>query len=308
MITILSLCIRYLFLSILSLSFLPPFLFLCSSVRRCTATPFPSNTAFVHTRQQGLNPRFVLITNPSNPLGVIYGKDIILNAIAWARKRKVHTIMDEIYALSTHRKYGHGFESVIRLLNNRLDDDVHFVWSISKDFGASGFRFGIVYSQNETFMAGLANLNIFSGVSHPIQMVVSELLTDDDFVDIYLDESRSRLRHSYLICVEKLEEMVVPFVPAEAGQFVYVDFSSLLPAKTMEWEQRLSQLFIDYGRLILTPGESQRERMPGMFRICYAWVSPDVLKIGMERLSRLVAKIRRMDFADLNETTLAGVI
>jgi hypothetical protein len=36
-----------------------------------------------------------------------------------------------------------------------------------------------------------------------------------------------------------------------------------------------------------------------MFRICYAWVSPDVLLIGMERLSRLVAKIRRMDWDDI---------
>jgi 1-aminocyclopropane-1-carboxylate synthase len=90
--------------------------------------------------------------------------------------------------------------------------------------------------------------------------------------------------------------------------FVYVDFSSLMPEKTMEWERKLSQLMIDYGRLILTPGESQRERMPGMFRICYAWVSPEVLKIGMERLSRLVSKIRRMDWADLNATTLGGVL
>jgi 1-aminocyclopropane-1-carboxylate synthase len=81
------------------------------------------------------------------------------------------------------------------------------------------------------FINGLANLNIFSGVSHPIQMVVSELLTDDDFVDLYLDESRGRLRQSYLICVEKLEEMVLPFIPATAGQFVYVDFSSLLKEK-----------------------------------------------------------------------------
>lgn len=216
--------------------------------------------------------------------------------------------MDELYALSTHKKYGHGFESVVRILDNKLGDDVHMVWSVSKDFGASGLRVGFVYSQNDVFMRGLANLNIFSGVSSPIQMVISELLTDDDFVDVYLDASRERLRMSYLICVEKLEEMVLPFVPAEAGMFVYVDFSSLLPEKTMEWEAKLSQLMIDYGRLILTPGESQRERMPGMFRICYAWVSPEVLKIGMERLSRLVSKIRRMDWQDLNETTLGGVL
>ena len=125
--------------------------------------------------------------------------------------------MDELYALSTHKKYDHGFQSVVRILDNKLSDDVHMVWSVSKDFGASGLRVGFVYSQNEIYMRGLANLNIFSGVSSPIQMVVSELLTDDDFVDVYLDASRERLRQSYLICVEKLEEMVLPFVPAEVS-------------------------------------------------------------------------------------------
>jgi aspartate/methionine/tyrosine aminotransferase len=263
---------------------------------------------FLQARSRGLNPRFVLVTNPNNPLGVIYRPDIIQNIIRWARRRNLHTIMDEIYALSTHKKNDNSFHSVIRVLDNKLGDDVHFIWSISKDFGASGLRVGFVYSQNSMFIQGLANLNIFSGVGHPMQMVVSELLTDDDFVDMYLDASRERLRESYLICVEKLEEMVLPFVPAEAGMFVYVDFSSLLPEKTMEWEAKLSELLIDHGRLILTPGESQRERMPGMFRICYAWVSQEVLRIGMERMSRIVAKIRRMDWSDLNDTTLSGVI
>ena len=157
--------------------------------------------------QQGLNPKFVLLTNPHNPLGVIYKPAVILNAISWARKRALHTIVDEIYALSTHRKYCHGFQSAIRVLDNKLGDDVHVVWSISKDFGASGLRVGFVYSQNDIFMKGLANLNVFSSVSNPIQMVVSELLTDDDFVDLYLDTSRERLRQSYQICVEKLEEI-----------------------------------------------------------------------------------------------------
>ena len=35
---------------------------------------------------------------------------------------------------------------------------------------------------------------------------------------------------------------------------------------------------------------------------------PDVLEIAMERLSRIVAKIRRLDWGDLNETTLREVM
>jgi 1-aminocyclopropane-1-carboxylate synthase len=53
--------------------------------------------------QKGLRVKFVLLTNPNNPLGVIYHPDVIRGAIRWARKRNMHTIVDEIYALSTHK-------------------------------------------------------------------------------------------------------------------------------------------------------------------------------------------------------------
>lgn len=52
--------------------------------------------------QKGFRVKFVLLTNPNNPLGVIYHPDVIRGTIRWARKRSMHTIVDEIYALSTH--------------------------------------------------------------------------------------------------------------------------------------------------------------------------------------------------------------
>ena len=299
------------------------------------------NLAYIEAMSKGLTPKFVLLTNPNNPLGVIYKPQVLKDAIQWARKRNIHTIVDEIHALSAfgnsppqnhpyHQHHQHhnnhhyplhpnnnnfgneggGFQSIIKVLNNQLGNDVHMVWGLSKDFGASGLRVGVLYSQNETFMKALlaSNISIFSCVSGPIQYVVSELLTDDAFIDRFLEESRDRLRRSYEICVLKLEEMVVPFVPAEAGLFVYVDFSSLLPQKTFEWEQKLSELMFHHARVVLTPGETQQERTPGMFRICYAWVSPRVLEIAMERLSRLIGKVRRMDWSDLNERTLGGIL
>lgn len=291
------------------------------------------NLAYIQAMSKGLTPKFVLLTNPNNPLGVIYKPQVLKDTIQWARKRNIHTIVDEIHALSAihntagqdmapHQNYNNlhqftspntaysGFESVIKILDNDLGNDVHMVWGLSKDFAASGLRVGVLYSQNEMFMQALlaSNISIFSCVSGPIQYVISELLTDDAWIDHFLEESRDRLRRSYEICVLKLEEMVVPFVPADAGIFVYVDFSSLLPQKTFEWEQKLADLMFNYARIVLTPGEAQKEVTPGMFRICYAWVSPAVLEIAMERLSRLITKIRRMDWADLNESTLGGLV
>lgn len=181
------------------------------------------------------------------------------------------------------------------------------LWGISKDFGASGLRYGVLYSQNELMLEGLATLSTFSGVSGPIQYLVSELLTDDVWLSSFLEESRRRLVNSYRICTEKLEEMVLPYIPAEAGMFVYVDFSSLLPQKTFYWERKLSEMMFQV-RVVLTPGETQCDSSPGMFRICYAWVEPETLDIAMERLSRLVAKLRRMDWDDLNERAVSNIL
>lgn len=262
--------------------------------------------AYEAARRKGYRPKFVLLTNPNNPLGVVYSPTVLQETVDWARARDMHTVVDEIYALSTQPPSE--FYSIARVLDNELRDDVHLLWALSKDFGASGMRVGLIYSQNELLLEGMGTMNTTSCVSGPIQYLVAELLTDDAFVNDFLKESRQRLHSSYLICTRKLEEMVLPFVPAQAGMFVYVDFSGLLPSKTFEYEEELVNLMFQYARMVLTPGESQRDDSPGMFRICYAWVEPDVLEIGLERLSRFVAKLRRFNWNDLGDRAFANLL
>ncbi len=126
-----------------------------------------------------------------------------------------------------------------------------------------------------------------------MQLIAAEIMSDDGFMDTFLNDARTQLIWSYRLCVSKLEEMVVPYVPATAGLFVYVDFSSLLPQQTFEGERAFAALIQNVARIVMTPGESQRDCKPGMFRLCYAWVTFDVLKIAMERLSYMVLQIRR---------------
>jgi hypothetical protein len=59
--------------------------------------------AYMQAKAKGLTPKFLLLTNPNNPLGVIYKPEVMLTAVKWARKRGMQTICDEIYALSTHQ-------------------------------------------------------------------------------------------------------------------------------------------------------------------------------------------------------------
>lgn len=177
-----------------------------------------------------------------------------------------------------------------------MEDDVHFFWGLSKDFGASGWRIGVLYSQNKRLMSALANLNIFSCVSQPMQMIVADILMDHDFIQSFLESSRLLLLKSYKICTRKLDEMVIPYTPAFAGLFIYVDFSSLLPEPTVKGEREFQKRVQETAKLVMTPGNSLCDNRPGMFRICFACVSTDVLIIAMERLSDLVLMIRRTNW------------
>jgi len=260
--------------------------------------------ALKKVEQQGSKVKILLLTNPSNPLGTIYGPNVVLDSIAWARSRQIHTIVDEIYALSVHNPDVSKFQSVTQLLDNNLQNDVHMIWALSKDLGASGFRFGILYTQNTPLINALSNLNTLSTVPNPMQSIVGALLSDDAFMNRFLHQSREMLKVSYATLTQTLKEMDCPYIEAQAGIFVYCDFSELLPSKDRDGEAVFAGCVERFARVVMTPGDSQRDPNPGMFRICYAATSIDVLMIAMRRLKHLVRMIRndsqfwRMEFED----------
>lgn len=246
-------------------------------------------------RLKGLNVKILLLTNPNNPLGVVYRPEVISKCVSWARNNSMHTIVDEIYALSVKDSVTNKFSSVIDILDNEFNDDVHMVWALSKDFGSSGLRVGVLYTQNKSLLSALGNLNVFSGVSNPMQMITSELLSDVTFVDSFLQKSRDLLQLSYITCTQNLDEMGITYVRADAGLFVYCDFSSALPEiTTFEKEKEFSDLLNKVAKVVLAPGECQRDKKPGKFRLCYSWVNIEVLQIALERIRRLVMKTREI--------------
>mmetsp|Transcript_454 Transcript_454/g.872 ORF Transcript_454/g.872 Transcript_454/m.872 type:complete len:503 (+) Transcript_454:13-1521(+) len=245
--------------------------------------------AKVEAEEAGLNVRFLLLTNPHNPLGVVYSPQVVKDAIGWARSHSMDTVMDEIYGCSVFGQKEE-FKSILELYNNDLGNDLHLVWGFSKDFGASGFRMGVLYTQNEVLMAAIGNLIAFAWVPLPMQRIMADLLNDKHWVDSFLQHSCQRLKKSYTICTKVLDEMNVPYVKATSAMFLYLDLSDII--KTEQEEAIMSQIFFKRARMVLTPGTTQHDSQPGKFRICYAYVSPEVLKIGMERFRKVVTTIR----------------
>ena len=89
----------------------------------------------------------ILMTNQSYPLAQCYPQSCIEECIRFCKRRNIHYISDEVYALTSfpcpEMPDPVPFVSVLSLDIPKLGGDVsrvHTVWSPSKDFGQSGTR------------------------------------------------------------------------------------------------------------------------------------------------------------------------
>ena len=234
-------------------------------------------------------PKALLIVNPGNPTGVIYTDEQLLIAVNWTRKRKIHLIVDEIYALSVYDSPIQ-FKSIVTLLDNNLDSHVHVLWGLSKDFGASGLRVGVLYSKNEQLLRAFSGINMAFQVSNLIQQMTAHFLSDMVFIDHYLAVNRIRLKRSYDLVVSYLQPLGISIIsPAGASIFCFADFRVLLRENNFEHERALFERLADSG-VVLTPGESCHCQIPGFFRICFAWVPEATLVVALKRIEKIASE------------------
>eukprot|EP00403_Amphidinium_massartii_P024030 CAMPEP_0178407242 /NCGR_PEP_ID=MMETSP0689_2-20121128/19329_1 /TAXON_ID=160604 /ORGANISM="Amphidinium massartii, Strain CS-259" /LENGTH=452 /DNA_ID=CAMNT_0020028313 /DNA_START=114 /DNA_END=1472 /DNA_ORIENTATION=+ len=255
--------------------------------------------------EKGRFPKVLLVTNPHNPLGRIMSRREMQEVIDWCEANDVHLVCDEIYALSCFGQYlpegslpTEEFVSLGQLLKGKLGSNKHVVWALSKDFGASGWRAGVLWTQNQDLQKAISNIASFTAISGPLQSVISQVFDDAKFIDSYLEENSRRLASSCAMVMRTLTELRIPFLQPGAGMFIWMDFRSLLPAvspanpSSAEAEDLLYKALWKESSLVITPGLAQHASEPGWFRICFAALSPAVLEKALENLKAWVESHR----------------
>ncbi len=248
----------------------------------------------------------LLLSNPSNPLGTLYTREELLVAIEWCRRHRIHLIMDEIYALSIFPTTANGdlaFASIVELTNNQLGDYLHFVWSFSKDFSASGYRVGVMYTQNQSLLSALSATNDAMMASNLTQYAMQRMIEDRSFIDLYLQVNSKRLHKSYSLLKDTLTQIGVRVLSAQGAIFAFCDFRKYLDTtieekataderKTVCYaaERRLFSKLVQAG-VLFTPGESCHCPYPGFFRVCYAFVSYEGLEEGLRRVKQILMNV-----------------
>lgn len=242
--------------------------------------------AYNLAKQDGIDVRAVLIISPNNPTGEVLAPSTIRDIVSWCRQNQVHAIFDELYALSVYDEK-HKFCSVAQVLDGNLGDDVHIIWSMSKDFCLSGIRFGVLHSQNISVIKACANkVAFFSPTSRQSQKAVSEILSDEAWVKSFVAENHVRLKQGFECCAKALDEIGIPYFTPAAGFFVWVDMRKFMQEETEEEELALWERIFD-ARVLINPGSDSFGRRYGFFRICFSTVTLDKLEVAMERLRSL---------------------
>jgi len=256
---------------------------------------------------EGHPPRAFLLTNPHNPLGTVYSTDDIHMVVDWCRKKGLHLIVDEIYALSVHsnacphdsspfnsvatvlnQSVAHDGSGVSASVNKGMRDDVHVLWGLSKDIGGSGLRMGVLFSHNKYLLRAMqAYCDVFM-VSNAMQLIAVDLLGDLKFMRTFIQKSNRLLKLSCMKLIHGLEELGITVVEPKAGLYLFANFRRLLREQTFDSERELHEELASSIKLSLTPGEACRCSVPGFFRLCYAWVPLEAVDEAIKRLTQFI--------------------
>ncbi len=253
---------------------------------------------------QGKRFRFLVLTSPDNPTGGVYDYNSLLSITDWCLARKIHLVVNEIYGLSLidtkHPKLSADyvlhpeFRSFANIMFEKKSNFLHLWYAFSKDFGASGFRVGLVYSHNKNMLKAYANYNAPNMVSNYTQWVFQKVLEDDNFISQYIQTNKRRLTESYVEAVQTFRALNIPYVPAAGSLFIWIDLSEFLQDQTQRAENEFWLELYQATGILLTPGEGFGHSKKGQFRVVYPCMSIEYLKVALGRLKDFVHQKRQI--------------
>jgi 1-aminocyclopropane-1-carboxylate synthase 1/2/6 len=262
----------------------------CHSANHFKLTREALVAAYDGARRQGTRVKGILITNPSNPLGTTMDRGTLAMLATFATEHSVHLVCDEIYAGSVFAKPE--FVSVAEVIERDVPgcnrDLIHIAYSLSKDFGLPGFRVGIIYSYNDAVVACARKMSSFGLVSSQTQYFLAKMLSDEEFMARFLEESARRLAARHERFTSGLREMGIGCLRGNAGLFSWMDLRGMLRESTPEAELELWQVIIHKVKLNVSPGTSFHCDEPGWFRVCHANMDDDTMEVALDRIRRFV--------------------
>ncbi|KAK4400894.1 1-aminocyclopropane-1-carboxylate synthase [Sesamum angolense] len=263
----------------------------CESSNDFKITRHALESAYDKAQEANIKVKGLLLNNPSNPLGTVLDREALADSLAFTNDKSIHLICDEIYSATVFSQPD--FISIAEIAQENVNcrrDMIHIVYSLSKDLGFPGFRVGVVYSYNDTVVNCARKMSSFGLVSTQTQHLIASMLSDDVFVDKFLSESVKRLgtRHGFLS--RGLAQVGIGSLKSNAGLYCWMDLRRLLKEPTFEAEMELWRVIVNEVKLNVSPGASFHCSEPGWFRVCFANMDDETMRVALGRIHKFVAQ------------------
>ncbi|KAG0272847.1 hypothetical protein BGZ95_011353, partial [Linnemannia exigua] len=209
-------------------------------------------TAVDNARDEGTRVRAFVLSNPHNPLGRTFPRELIIAYLKFASKNQIHILFDEIYALSVfdyalvgkakeEQPDNNPFISVLSIPNIEKYCDkelVHVAYGMSKDFCLNGFRCGVLLSPwNKELLDAMRSIAVFTWMSSTTEAMLTKLLSDPIVIEDFTKTNQARLAESYTCTVDTLRKYKIPYLPAQGGHFIWIDLRQFIPSNLVSAAQ-----------------------------------------------------------------------
>jgi N-succinyldiaminopimelate aminotransferase len=210
-------------------------------------------------------------SNPSNPTGRVLPAAWLEAIAAWARRRDLWLLSDEVYE---DYVYAGEHVSTARFAPERTIS----AFSFSKSYGMAGNRAGYLVGP-EAVIAEAHKVSVHSAYHAPTSAQLAGLRALEGGAEWVANARSSYTRAGR-------ETAAVLGLPAPAGGcFLFVDVSARLDARGLRGF--LEDAFA--AGVVVAPGSSAGAAYDGWIRLCFTVVPPDLAVEAARRLARLLA-------------------
>jgi aspartate aminotransferase len=190
--------------------------------------------------------RLLVLSNPCNPTGAVYGEATMARLLAWAARHDLFVVSDEVY-----RRIWFGEPPVSALSFPEHADRVVVIDSLSKTFSACGVRIGLLISRNDDLMARVEQLGQARLGPQPLaqQAALAAYTMDEGWIEA----TRARWQERVDVLVDGL--LAIPGVSAPRPRGAFYVMARLPVADTEAFAQWMVTDFEHEGEsVVLAPG------------------------------------------------------
>ncbi|MCK4508761.1 MAG: aminotransferase class I/II-fold pyridoxal phosphate-dependent enzyme [Desulfuromonadales bacterium] len=204
--------------------------------------------------------RVLIFSNPNNPTGYIYPKEILKKIASLVLRYDVTVVVDSLYSRLVHKP--HEYTHLASL--PRMQEHVITLLGPSKTESLSGYRLGVVVGPAQ-LMPRLENILSITSLRAPsyAQHLLPIWLCDDNE---WLQERLPEFTLLRAMTIESLKRLPWLQLEAQAGTaYVWPNVSALKMG-----DAEIAQALLKEASVLISPGYQFGTQGEGHFRLCYA--------------------------------------